>query len=166
VYEKNADGTRGAFLAKFDYEPVNLLSTNIGIHDPRKAATLISLVDRLGMDNISLGTTISYVMDYNERHPDAPILNGATFGDFDKARALVEGAATGRFPEVGRGVKRLSEQLGRPGTPCTARAWSSPRTSPTQTPAIRGRSRADTCRWPLTWRWRSRATPRLITGPR
>ena len=48
VYEKNADGTRGAFLAKFDYEPVNLLSTNIGIHDPRKAATLISLVDRLG----------------------------------------------------------------------------------------------------------------------
>ena len=115
VYEKNADGTRGAFLAKFDYEPVNLLSTNIGIHDPRKAATLISLVDRLGMDNISLGTTISYVMDYNERHPDAPILNGATFGDFDKARELVEGAATGRFPEVGRGVKRLSEKLGETG---------------------------------------------------
>jgi aldehyde:ferredoxin oxidoreductase len=54
-------------------------------------------------------------MDYNERHPDAPILNGATFGDFDKARELVEGAATGRFPEVGRGVKRLSEKLGEPG---------------------------------------------------
>ena len=115
VYEKNADGTRGAFLAKFDYEPVNLLSTNIAIHDPRKAATLISLVDRLGMDNISLGTTISYVMDYNERHPDAPILNGATFGDFDKARDLVEGAGTGRFPEVGRGVKRLSQSLGETG---------------------------------------------------
>jgi aldehyde:ferredoxin oxidoreductase len=115
VYEKNADGTRGAFLAKFDYEPVNLLSTNIGIHDPRKAAALISLVDRLGMDNISLGTTISYVMDYNGRHPGAPILNGATFGDFDKARELVEGAATGKFPEVGRGVKRLSDTLGETG---------------------------------------------------
>jgi aldehyde:ferredoxin oxidoreductase len=51
------------------------------------------------MDNISLGTTISYVMDYNERHPDAPILNGATFGDFDKARELVEGAARGGFPK-------------------------------------------------------------------
>jgi len=62
--------------------------------DPRKAAALISLVDRLGMDNISLGTTISYVMDYNERHPGAPILNGARFGDFDKARELVEGART------------------------------------------------------------------------
>ena len=88
---------------------MNLLSTNLGMHDPRKAATLIALVDRLGMDNISVGTTIAYVMDYNERHPEARILNGATFGDFDKARELIEGAATGQFPEVGRGVKRLSE---------------------------------------------------------
>jgi aldehyde:ferredoxin oxidoreductase len=115
VYEKNADGTKGRFLAKFDYEPVNLLSTNIGIDDPRKAAALVSLVDHLGMDSISLGTTLSYVMDYNERHPDKRILNGATFGDFDKARELIEGAGRGRCPEIGRGVKRLSEQLGETG---------------------------------------------------
>ncbi|MBI2832903.1 MAG: aldehyde:ferredoxin oxidoreductase [Acidobacteria bacterium] len=115
VYEKNPDGTRGRFLAKFDYEPVNLLSTNIGIDDPRKAAELISLVDQFGMDSISLGATIAYVLDYNDRHPSSRILNGATFGDFEKVKELVEGTGKGRFPEIGRGVKRLSEQLGEPG---------------------------------------------------
>jgi aldehyde:ferredoxin oxidoreductase len=115
VYEKKDDGSKGRFLAKFDYEPVNLLSTNIGIHDPGKAATLISLVDHLGMDNISLGTTIAYVLDYNERHPDKPMLNGATFGDFQKVRELIELVGTGRCPEIGRGVKRLSDQVGEPG---------------------------------------------------
>ncbi len=112
VYEKTSDGGRGRFLAKFDYEPVNLLSTNIGIHDPNQAADLISLVDRLGMDSISLGTTVAYVLDFNERHPDKRMLNGATFGDFEKIKELIEGTGKGCYPEIGRGVKRLSEQVG------------------------------------------------------
>ena len=37
------------------------------------------------------------------------------FGDFDKVKELVEGAGRGRYPEIGRGVKRLSEQMGDPG---------------------------------------------------
>lgn len=115
VYEKTEDGRRGRFLAKFDYEPVNLLSTNIGIHDARKAAGLISLHDHLGMDSISLGTTIAYVLDYNERHPDKPILNGATFGDFEKVRDLIIATGRGQCPEIGRGVKRLSDELGETG---------------------------------------------------
>ncbi|MGA2992760.1 MAG: aldehyde ferredoxin oxidoreductase N-terminal domain-containing protein [Candidatus Korobacteraceae bacterium] len=112
VYEKKPDGTRGKFLAKFDYEPVNLLSTNIGIHNPHKAAELISLADNLGMDQISLGTTIAYVLDYNERHPDKRIANGATFGDFEKVKQLVEETGRGRNPEIGHGVKRLSKKMG------------------------------------------------------
>ena len=115
VYEKNQDGTRGRFLAKFDYEPLNLLSTNLGIDDPHQACELVSLGDHLGMDSISLGTTIAYALDYNERHPGARILNGATFGDFEKVRDLIEGAGRGRYPEIGRGVKRLSERLGETG---------------------------------------------------
>lgn len=115
LYEKKADGTRGPFLAKFDYEPVNLLSTNIGVDDPRKACELISMVDHLGMDSISIGTTISYVLDYNERHPDHRILNGATFEDFEKVRELIEMAGRGQCPDVGRGVKRLADSLGEPG---------------------------------------------------
>ena len=115
VYEKHADGSRGEFLAKFDYEPLNLLSTNIGIHDAGKAARLIHLADNYGMDAISLGATVSYVLAYNERHPEAPILNGATFGDYEKVRALIIRAGEGKCPEIGRGSMRLSTSLNETG---------------------------------------------------
>jgi aldehyde:ferredoxin oxidoreductase len=112
VHEKKANGSRGEFLAKFDYEPLNLLGTNLGLHDPGQAAQLIKLGDNYGMDSITLGVTVSYVLSYNERHPEKPILNGATFGDFQKIRELVIGAGEGRFPEVGRGSMRLSQATG------------------------------------------------------
>jgi aldehyde:ferredoxin oxidoreductase len=112
VYEMKEDDSPGEFLAKFDYEPLNLLSTNIGIHDAGLAARLIHLSDNYGMDSISLGVTVSYVLSYNERHPDSPLLNGATFGEFEKIKELVEQTALGNLPEVGRGSKRLSESTG------------------------------------------------------
>ncbi len=112
IHEKKADGTAGNFLAKFDYEPLNLLGTNIGIHDAVQAARLIHMCDNYGMDSISLGVTVSYVLSYNERHPEQPLLNGATFGDFAKIQELVEQAGRGKLPEIGRGSKRLSESTG------------------------------------------------------
>ncbi len=112
ISEKNADGSKGEFLAKFDYEPLNLLGTNIGIHDAGQAARLIQLGDNYGMDSISLGVTISYALAYNERHADKPILNGATFGDYEKIRELVIQAGEGKLPEIGKGSMRLSEQTG------------------------------------------------------
>jgi len=111
IYEKDIDGSRGKFLAKFDYEPLNLLSTNIGIHDASKAADLISICDKYGMDSISLGVTIAYVLDYNVRNPKATILNGAQFGDFDKVRDLIIDTGKGQCHFIGLGVKRLSESL-------------------------------------------------------
>jgi aldehyde:ferredoxin oxidoreductase len=115
VYERTAQGKAGKFLAKFDYEPVNLLSTNIGLDDGAQVADVIRLVDNLGMDSISLGTTVAYVLDYNGRHPDKPLCNGATFGQYAKIRALVDQTGRGRLPEIGRGVRRLSESLHEPG---------------------------------------------------
>lgn len=112
ISDKNEDGSQGEFLAKFDYEPLNLLGTNIGIHDAGQAARLIQLGDNYGMDSISLGVTISYVMAYNERHPETPVLNGATFGDYEKARELIIQAGEGQLPEIGQGSMRYSEQLG------------------------------------------------------
>jgi len=112
VSTKNPDGSRGEFLAKFDYEPLNLLGTNLGIHDAGQAARLIQLGDNYGMDAISLGVTISYALAYNERHPDQPILNGATFGDYEKIRELIIQAGEGRLPEIGMGSMRLSASLG------------------------------------------------------
>ncbi len=115
IYEKKADGSRGEFRAKFDYEPLDLLATNLGIHNPTEAWQLIKLVDNLGMDSISLGSTIAYVLDYNARHPGTPLLNGAKFGEFAKIKELMDGTGRGRLPEIGRGVKRLSDSLNEPG---------------------------------------------------
>ncbi len=112
VHEKKADGSRGEFLAKFDYEPLNLLGTNLGLHDPEQAGQLIKLGDNYGMDSITLGVTVSYVLSYNQRHPEKPLLNGATFGDYQKIRELVIGAGEGRLPEIGRGSMRLSQATG------------------------------------------------------
>ena len=111
IYEKESDGSRGKFLAKFDYEPLNLLSTNIGIHDAGQAAEFVSLADKFGMDSISLGVSISYVLDYNQRNPDATILNGAIFGEFEKIRELIIATGKGECKLIGQGVKRLSESL-------------------------------------------------------
>ncbi len=43
----------GTFLAKFDYEPLNLLGTNLGLHEAAQAAALIHLCDNYGMDAIT-----------------------------------------------------------------------------------------------------------------
>lgn len=112
VYRRNEDGSRGEFIAKFDYEPLNLLGTNLGVHDGRDTAELIKLVDNLGMDSISIASTVSYVLDYNERHPEAPLFNGATFGQVEKIRELIRQTGEGQLPGIGQGVKRLSTATG------------------------------------------------------
>ncbi|RMF89355.1 MAG: aldehyde:ferredoxin oxidoreductase [Nitrospinota bacterium] len=115
IYEAvEEDGKRkaGKFYTKFDYEPLDMLTINLGIYDQKQALEIVELVDQLGFDSISLGVTLGYVMDYNQKHPDKPILNGVTFGDFEKTCHLIREAAQGRVPEIGQGVKRLSESLG------------------------------------------------------
>lgn len=112
IFERDEDGSSGEFLAKFDFEPLNLLGTNIGIHDGWQAAKLVQICDNMGMDAISLGTTISYILDYNSRHPEAPILDGVSFGDYEKIHALIEKTGREACPEIGQGVKRISQQLG------------------------------------------------------
>lgn len=111
VFERTPEGP-GRFIAKFDYEPLNLFGSNLGLHDGPQTAELVKLADNLGLDAISAATTLAYVLDYNERHPDAPLLNGATFGQFERIRDLLRRTGEGLLPEIGRGVKRLSRNLG------------------------------------------------------
>lgn len=115
VYSQNEDGSAGEFLAKFDYEPLNLLGTNLGLHEAGQAAALIHLCDNYGMDAITVGVTVAYALSYNERHPEEPILDGVTFGDFDGIRGLVERTGQGKRPEIGCGSMRLSESMGETG---------------------------------------------------
>lgn len=112
--------------------------TNIGIHDPVQAAQLIHLCDNYGMDSISLGGTISYLLAYNQRHPEKPLLNGAHFGDFDKIKELVihAGQVSCRRSAMAHGVfQRVPARL---PTPTMSRGWKSRPTSRRPTPAMPG----------------------------
>lgn len=114
VYDRAESGGAGRFRTKVDYEPLVLLGPNLGIFDPDEAFALMALTDELGLDSISLGVTLGYAMEYNRRHPDAPIAGGITYGDFPAVREAIAAVAEGRHPELGQGVKRLSEATGEP----------------------------------------------------
>jgi len=115
VYDRGPDGGEDRFRTKVDYEPLVLLGPNLGILDPDQVFDLIALTDELGMDSISLGVTLSYAMEYNRRHPDAPVAGGLAYGDFAATRAAIAAVGEGRLPELGQGAKRLSEQTGETG---------------------------------------------------
>jgi aldehyde:ferredoxin oxidoreductase len=110
VYDRSATG-KGEFRAKVDFEPITLLSSNLGIFDPDIALSFIELTDELGMDSISLGVTIGYAMDHNER-TDSDLLGGLRFSDAEGVDQAIRAVGAGELPELGQGVKRLSEQVG------------------------------------------------------
>ncbi len=112
IAEKNGKRKAGKFYTKLDYEPLDLLTVNLGIYDQKQALEIVELVDQLGFDSISLGATLGYVMEYNSKHPDKPIGAGIQFGDFETTCQVIREMAFGGFPELGQGVKRLSESLG------------------------------------------------------
>jgi aldehyde:ferredoxin oxidoreductase len=112
LYEKQS----GAFRAKFDYEPLVLLSSNIGIFDVDAICELIELTDQLGLDAISCGVTLSYAMEFNRRNGDSEtrIAGGLAYGDAAAARQAIEAIGEGKLPQLGQGTLRLSQELGEP----------------------------------------------------
>jgi len=108
---KNVYGPSG-FVAKIDYEPLNLLGSNLGLDDFDAVASLIALVDEMGLDAISCGATLSYAMEWNRRHPAAPLADGLAFGDAQGAARAIRAIAEGRLPELGQGVRRLADATG------------------------------------------------------
>jgi aldehyde:ferredoxin oxidoreductase len=110
LYEKES----GTFRAKFDYEPLVLLSSNIGIFDVDAICELVELTDQLGLDAISCGVALSYAMEFNRRNADSgtSIAGGLAYGDAAAARQAIEAIGNGKLPQLGQGVLRLSEELG------------------------------------------------------
>jgi aldehyde:ferredoxin oxidoreductase len=114
VYDEDENGKAGKFRAKLDFEPLNLLSSNIGIFEPEECLELCEVVDQYCMDSISVGTTLSYAMEYNRRNPDKPIAHGVSYGDYKTAHRVLEEIGQGKLPELGQGTLRLSQQLNAP----------------------------------------------------
>ena len=94
-----------------EYETVALLGTNLEIPDLKKVAEWNYLADDLGMDTISLGATLSFAMELQER---GMLSAGLSFGDASGVSDMIKdiGHRRGLGNDLADGVKRMSEKYG------------------------------------------------------
>jgi len=108
---RQARRRHGPFIGRYEFEPMELTGPNIGIDDPETNLRLARLTDDLGFDAISVSVVLAFLMDYNERHEEK-IAGGLRFGDAEGAVRVMEDIACGREPLLGRGVKKIGEEIG------------------------------------------------------
>lgn len=98
--------------AELDYENVGMLGPNIGLRDLRQVALLNRMADEWGLDTISLGSGIGFLMEASER---GLIKEKIGWGDFVAAQKLIReiGMGEGTGSLVSRGVKAASEAIGK-----------------------------------------------------
>lgn len=97
--------------SELDYENIAMLGSNIGLGHLGKVSVLNRMADEYGIDTISLGNVIGFVMEATER---GLLKDGVEWGDFNGVKTLVEDVAHCR--ELGamlaEGVSKVSEKLG------------------------------------------------------
>lgn len=98
--------------AELDYENVGMLGPNIGLGSLPQVALLNRLADEWGLDTISLGSCIGFLMEASEK---GLISEKVRWGDFGAAQKLVKeiGRGEGLGKLVSQGVKVASETLGK-----------------------------------------------------
>ena len=98
--------------AELDYENIGMLGPNIGIRSLTQAGQLNRMADEWGLDTISLGSGIGFLMEASQRRL---IPEKIEWGDFDAAqKLLVEiGKGEGLGKLVSRGVKAASKTVGQ-----------------------------------------------------
>ena len=99
-------------MSELDYENIGMLGPNIGLRSLPQAATLNRMADEWGLDTISLGSGLGFLMEASER---GLIPEKVKWGDFEAARKLIpeigKGEGVGKL--VSRGVKAAAESLGK-----------------------------------------------------
>jgi aldehyde:ferredoxin oxidoreductase len=98
--------------AELDYENVGMLGPNIGLKSLPQVALLNRMADEWGLDTISLGSGIGFLMEASEK---GLIPEKVKWGNFEAAQKLVAeiGKGEGLGKLVCRGVKAASESLGK-----------------------------------------------------
>lgn len=94
-----------------EYETVGLLGPNLGIFDPDRLMEWNDLCGRLGMDTISAGATLGFVMEAGER---GLMETGLAFGEPDGVPEALRSIARreGIGDDLANGVRWLSEKHG------------------------------------------------------
>jgi aldehyde:ferredoxin oxidoreductase len=72
---------------ELDYENVAMLSSNIGLGDLGQVSVLNRLADEFGLDAISLGNVLGFVMEASEK---GLVKEKLSWGNFEDAKALTE----------------------------------------------------------------------------
>jgi len=98
--------------AELDYENVAMLGPNIGLGSLPQVAFLNRMADEWGLDTISLGSCIGFLMEASEK---GLITDRVKWGDFEAAQRLVLeiGKGEGRGKLFSHGVKSASEAIGK-----------------------------------------------------
>jgi aldehyde:ferredoxin oxidoreductase len=98
--------------AELDYENVGMLGPNIGLRSLPQVALLNRMADEWGLDTISLGSGIGFLMEASER---GLIPEKVGWGDFEAAQKLVidigKGEGLGKL--VSHGVREAAESIGK-----------------------------------------------------
>jgi aldehyde:ferredoxin oxidoreductase len=94
-----------------EYESVNLLGPNLGIFDTDQITEWNDICCRMGMDTISAGATLSYVMEAGEK---GMIKTNLKFGSPDHISSTLKDIAhrNGAGSELANGTRRLSDKYG------------------------------------------------------
>jgi aldehyde:ferredoxin oxidoreductase len=97
--------------AELDYENVGLFGSNIGLGDLKKVAVLNRLADDWGVDTISAGNVIGFVMEASEK---GLVSDEYEWGSLDDARSLLESIVfrKGFGDTLAEGVKYTAEKIG------------------------------------------------------
>ncbi len=96
---------------ELDYENVGMLGPNIGMDDLRKVGVLNRMADEYGLDTISLGSCLGFLMEASEKK----LIEGRIeWGDFDACKKAIEDTVKKR--DLGEiifeGVRKASERVG------------------------------------------------------
>lgn len=98
--------------AELDYENVGMLGPNLGMKTLAEVALLNRTADEWGLDAISLGSCIGFLMEASEK---GLIKERVSWGDFEGTQRLIReiGMGEGIGALMTKGVKSASEELGR-----------------------------------------------------
>ncbi len=98
--------------SELDYENVAMFGSNILLPDLRKVATLNRLADKLGLDTISMGNSLGFIMEASEKNM---INEKIEWGDYKEAQRLIIDTAyrKGLGSFLAEGVMRMSRWLGK-----------------------------------------------------
>ena len=94
-----------------EYETIGLLGTNINVFETDQITEWNHLCGRMGMDTISVGSTLAWAMEANEKRLFRTDLK---FGSVEGVTQMIEDIAhrCGKGDELAEGTRRLSQKYG------------------------------------------------------